>query len=135
MIYLSSILIQEKCLAIDFARKEIVGTRYTDSVRSNLFNVFAENATAYRPDALNALQQARAHSDDSLRTGELAERFVQALANVPGGDGEQAGALGHVRIAVQAITCRFEAQAAIGICDLPTPQRPLPPRKRQAVIW
>jgi diguanylate cyclase (GGDEF)-like protein/PAS domain S-box-containing protein len=79
VIYVSSILIQEKYLAIDFARKEIVGARYTDAVRSNLLHTFIEAAPVTAPDALATLQQARDVSDSSLRTGELAERFVQTL--------------------------------------------------------
>jgi hypothetical protein len=39
VIYVSSILIQEKYLAIDFARKEVVGANYTDAVRTNLLGM------------------------------------------------------------------------------------------------
>jgi diguanylate cyclase (GGDEF)-like protein/PAS domain S-box-containing protein len=79
VIYVSSILIQEKYLAIDFARKEIVGARYTDAVRNNLLNAFIEAAPVATPDALSTLQQAREQSDASLHTSDLAERFVQLL--------------------------------------------------------
>ena len=83
VIYVSSILIQEKYLAIDFARKEMVGAHYTDAVRSNLLQVFIDASPAAQPDALAALQQAREQSDTALRTGELAGRFVQVLASTP----------------------------------------------------
>jgi diguanylate cyclase (GGDEF)-like protein/PAS domain S-box-containing protein len=79
VIYVSSILIQEKYLAIDFARKEIVGASYTDAVRSNLLNAFIEAAPVASPDAMATLQKAREQSDASLHTSDLAERFVQML--------------------------------------------------------
>jgi diguanylate cyclase (GGDEF)-like protein/PAS domain S-box-containing protein len=79
VIYVSSILIQEKYLAIDFARKEIVGARYTDAVRNNLLNAFIEAAPVATPDAMSTLQQAREQSDASLHTSDLAERFVHVL--------------------------------------------------------
>jgi diguanylate cyclase (GGDEF)-like protein/PAS domain S-box-containing protein len=83
VIYVSSILIQEKYLAIDFARKEIVGARYTDAVRGNLLQPFMDSAPSNGPDTRAALQQAREHGDATLRTAEQAERFVQVLASTP----------------------------------------------------
>jgi diguanylate cyclase (GGDEF)-like protein/PAS domain S-box-containing protein len=79
VIYVSSILIQEKYLAIDFARKEIVGARYTDAVRSNLLNAFLDAAPPAAANALATLQQARKQSDAGLHTSDQAERFVQVL--------------------------------------------------------
>ena len=40
VIYVSGILIHEKFLAIDFARKEIVGATYTEVIRRELMGVF-----------------------------------------------------------------------------------------------
>ena len=78
VIYVSSILIQEKYLAIDFARKEIVGANYTDSVRATLGSVFLD---ATQAPALAALQQQRQLSDGSFRSTDVAQRFVSALAS------------------------------------------------------
>ncbi len=44
VIYVSGILIHEKYLAIDFARKEIVGTRYSAVVRDLLLPPFRDAA-------------------------------------------------------------------------------------------
>jgi diguanylate cyclase (GGDEF)-like protein/PAS domain S-box-containing protein len=81
VIYVSSVLIQEKYLAIDFARKEIVGASYTDAVRSNLHQVFIDGTPAKAvSDVTYALHNVRQQSDADLRTGELAERFTQLVA-------------------------------------------------------
>jgi len=85
VIYVSGILIQEKYLAIDFARKEIVGAVYADAIRANLLGVFnekPESAEAAKT-ALSDLQRIRVQSDDNLRTTDAAQRLTQALE--PGG--------------------------------------------------
>jgi len=94
VIYVSGILIQEKYLAIDFARKELVGATYTDAVRANLRHIFVDGATQQSTAAFATLQNVRAQSDASLRTGEVAERFAQMLERGPLPSGpEQARAL------------------------------------------
>lgn len=81
VIYVSSILIHEKYLAIDFTRKEIVGTTYAAVVRDGLMAQFLEPATQgpWAPDVLARLAQVRADHDERLRTADASERFSLAL--------------------------------------------------------
>ncbi len=78
VIYVSSVLIQEKYIAIDFARKEMVGAAYTEAVRANLQQAFrlAPTQSGDAPEQRKSLQQARDLNDANLHTGEAAERFV-----------------------------------------------------------
>ncbi|MFN3377302.1 MAG: sensor domain-containing diguanylate cyclase, partial [Burkholderiaceae bacterium] len=96
VIYVSGILIHEKFLAIDFARKEIAGTEYAAVVRDAVLLSFPGVAT--RPDAvpqaLTRLQEVRAVHDEALRTAESAERFAFVLQHWP-----TAGDLGPVETA------------------------------------
>jgi diguanylate cyclase (GGDEF)-like protein/PAS domain S-box-containing protein len=95
VIYVSSILIQEKYLAIDFARKEVVGANYTDTVRVNLMGVFLEAAPLSAPQALAAFDAVRRQSDDSLGSSDLSQRFVTVLASSPApNDVQKSKALG-----------------------------------------
>jgi hypothetical protein len=73
VIYVSGILIHEKYLAIDFARKEIVGAAYTEAVRGSLMNVFIGVATGQPADAAAAqsLQNMRTLYDEQLHTGSV----------------------------------------------------------------
>ncbi|MBK6592164.1 MAG: EAL domain-containing protein [Burkholderiales bacterium] len=81
VIYVSGILIHEKYLAIDFARKEIAGAAYADVVRKSLMEVFLANETmgTRTETTLDELESARARHDDSLHRSEPAERYVHSL--------------------------------------------------------
>ncbi len=87
VIFVSGILIHEKYLAIDFARKEIVGTAYTEAVRQNLMDVFLDTRSAkatLRGDAAQSLQSARALYDERLHTEAVAARFTETLRMLQG---------------------------------------------------
>ena len=90
VIYVSSILIHEKYLAIDFTRKEVVGTAYAAVVRDGLMGQFL-NASQQPPlvaDVLTRLDAVRAAHDEQLRTADVAQRFsvaLQELASPPPG--------------------------------------------------
>jgi diguanylate cyclase (GGDEF)-like protein/PAS domain S-box-containing protein len=77
VIYVSGILIHEKYLAIDFARKEIVGASYTEVVRRNLMGVFIVPAP---PQALQDFESIRALHDAELNTAEPSQRLQALLA-------------------------------------------------------
>lgn len=81
VIYVSSILIHEKFLAIDFARKEVIGIAYTEVVRENLMGAFMVPTPSARSNAVawQALQGVREEHDAALQTGETGERFAQLL--------------------------------------------------------
>jgi diguanylate cyclase (GGDEF)-like protein/PAS domain S-box-containing protein len=84
VIYVSGILIHEKYLAIDFARKEIVGATYTETVRQSLMDAFSLGAPSPsgRVSQLPALNGTRELYDEELRTGEAARRFAQTLSDI-----------------------------------------------------
>lgn len=84
VIYLSSILIHEKTLVIDFTRKEIVGAAYVEAVRQNLMGVLLQPQK--RPtagaEAWQTLALARQDYDELLHTEEASDRFVQSLSRI-----------------------------------------------------
>ncbi|MBV7428922.1 MULTISPECIES: EAL domain-containing protein [unclassified Acidovorax] len=88
VIYVSSILIHEKYVAIDFTRKEIVGTTYAAVLRDGLMGQFLD-ASQQPPlvaDVLARLAGVRAAHDEQLHTEEQGERFsgvLQQLAAHP----------------------------------------------------
>jgi diguanylate cyclase (GGDEF)-like protein/PAS domain S-box-containing protein len=86
VIYVSGILIHEKFLAIDFARKEVVGTTYTEVVRRNLMDTFIVPpvAKAEAQSTRQALQEVRTLYDAELRSEDSAERFTQLLTDPKG---------------------------------------------------
>ena len=109
VIYVSGILIHEKYLAIDFARKEIVGASYTEVVRRNLMGVFlvpagdsvsadiaAPGTPADRAAAFEALGEVRAEYDPLLNTADPSERLSNLLA-ADAGSRERAALLGQGR--------------------------------------
>ena len=86
VIFVSSILIHEKYLAIDFARKEIVGVSYTEVVHRNLLDVLRSSAgdapaQGQRAQAIETLQAARDQFDAQLNTTELAQRLQGLLTS------------------------------------------------------
>ncbi|OYT90695.1 MAG: sensor domain-containing diguanylate cyclase [Burkholderiales bacterium PBB3] len=86
VIYVSGILIHEKYIAIDFARKEIVGVTYIEVVRANLMATFmlpakaAPAATAGQPPP-PTLPQVREAYDALLQTTDRSARFAELLQN------------------------------------------------------
>lgn len=88
VIYVSGILIHEKYLAIDFARKEIVGTAYTEAVRQNLMGAFLDtrSPTPTREQTTQGLQTARDLYDEGLHTETLSSRFAETLTKLQTAD-------------------------------------------------
>jgi diguanylate cyclase (GGDEF)-like protein/PAS domain S-box-containing protein len=103
VIYVSGILIHEKYLAIDFARKEIVGAAYTEAVRQNLMDGFLvpQEAPQVGAGPREALESARQRYDELLQTEEASARFVQplnSLKSIPptAGEGSEASIKGQL---------------------------------------
>lgn len=95
VIYVSSILIHEKYLAIDFTRKEIVGTTYAAVVRDGLLGQFLD-ASLQPPqvaEVLARLAVVRAAHDEQLHTADAGQRFSTALEQLPGTAPPALGAL------------------------------------------
>ncbi len=92
VIFISGILIHEKYLAIDFARKEIIGVAYSDTVRDLLMSAVKASAS---PDpkpiqTLERFELQRVLHDEVLQTQADSAAFVacwQALAHGKPSDG------------------------------------------------
>ena len=81
VIYVSGILIHEKFLAIDFTRKETVGTVYTAAASEALMAVFLQQGDAplLSPDHLLALSRVRVAHDEALKTADQSAAFASTL--------------------------------------------------------
>ncbi len=84
VIYVSGILIHEKFLAIDFARKEIVGTAYASVVRDALLDAFLHEDGGPPTLVVDRLQRVRAQYDGQLKTTDSAQRFEALLRPAEG---------------------------------------------------
>lgn len=83
VIFITSILIEEKFIAIDFARKEIAGTAYIVGVRDALQATVVAHDRASASDLAplrEAVRQAEALHGVDMATAELAAGFDAALA-------------------------------------------------------
>jgi len=81
VIFISGILINEKYLAIDFARKEIVGVIYSDAVREALMPL-VKSTDGVQFDAApahNKLQEVRVAHDSDLKAEADSLAFVSSL--------------------------------------------------------
>ncbi|HWH85113.1 MAG TPA: EAL domain-containing protein [Burkholderiaceae bacterium] len=81
VLFISSILIREKYIAIDFSRKELSGTAYIEALRPTLV---ALGRSAPAPDTgaavLARLAEAELQHGAGMGSAELHERFVRSLA-------------------------------------------------------
>lgn len=86
VIFISSILIHEKYLAIDFTRKEIVGTGYSDSVRDVLLPMLIDSQLQSDPNrlALARFSDQRVAHDGQLNTAEASAVFKRAWQGFTG---------------------------------------------------
>ena len=85
VIYVSGILIHEKYLAINFARKEVVGTEYVEVVRDGLLGAFLPLGSAGdAPRLLARLDAVRAEHDESLGSAAMSEAFQATLTGLGG---------------------------------------------------
>ncbi len=83
VIFITSILIEEKFIAINFARKEVAGNAYIVSVREALFDTVAVHdgkPAAGVDDVQVAIRQAEINYGEGMQTTELATVFGNNLA-------------------------------------------------------
>ena len=90
VVFITSILIEEKFIAINFARKEIVGNAYIVDVREALFGAVAYPDGADKGeealDKLRAnLRQAETFHGSGMASTALADAFDRALAGLADG--------------------------------------------------
>jgi diguanylate cyclase (GGDEF)-like protein/PAS domain S-box-containing protein len=86
--YISGILVNEKYLAINFARKELAGNAYIAELRDPLLAAGAALVTAHRPpassDELMQVQQRLGSGMDSAQPSERLRAALQAIEAHPG---------------------------------------------------
>ena len=86
VIFITSILINESFIAIDFARKEIVGNAYIDSVRGSLFTIVDIHDGKGNPAELahvrESIQKAEREYGANMNTAQLAQGLDVALASL-----------------------------------------------------
>jgi signal transduction histidine kinase len=98
-------LVAEKLIAIDFARKELVGTRYLATLRAIFAAMLADRANSSRAvELVGALNMAQSESGAALQTAELEQALAAALgelrasrADTPGRDALVADAVAKAR--------------------------------------
>ncbi|CAN5501134.1 hypothetical protein BH11PSE11_BH11PSE11_13680 [soil metagenome] len=90
VIFISGILIHEKYIAIDFAKKEMVGSDYIAVVRDALLALAlypdspkTETASEFQRKA-EAVQRAETAMGNAMGSDTLSGNFARALASVPG---------------------------------------------------
>jgi diguanylate cyclase (GGDEF)-like protein/PAS domain S-box-containing protein len=80
VIFISSILIHEKYIAIDFSRKELAGTAYIEQLRPALIAVGRSSGDRQLDDsALARVEAAESRPGAGMAGAELNERFVAKL--------------------------------------------------------
>ena len=130
VIYVSSILIHEKYVAIDFTRKEIVGTTYAAVLRDGLMGQFlaappalpaarpepaAQPEPAAAPgDVLARLAAVRQAHDEQLRTHDVGERFSAVLAQLVHSPPPAADAVALTRLRSQLLREGRELLTTVG---------------------
>lgn len=87
--FISGILVNEKFLAIDFARKEIAGNGYIDGLRGLMLGLSRPaGATALAPAPADRLHVLQHQHGEGMSSVEASRAFAQALALLPGASGE-----------------------------------------------
>ncbi|MFN9472763.1 EAL domain-containing protein [Acidovorax sp.] len=116
VIYVSSILIHEKNQAIDFTRKEIVGTTYATVVRDGLLGRFLQpgEPSLSVAQTLERLGTVRAEHDEALHTQEAGQRFQDALERLGTDAAAQADAQALTRLRSQLLRDGRELLTTVG---------------------
>jgi PAS domain S-box-containing protein len=92
-------IVAEKRIAIEFARKELVGVRYFESLRGVYAAILAEplgagaEKTPSLEEALKSLEAAEQDSAGTLQTATLEQSLAATLHKLAGTQGEQRNAL------------------------------------------
>ncbi|HET9643065.1 MAG TPA: EAL domain-containing protein [Burkholderiaceae bacterium] len=81
--FISGILVNEKFLSIDFARKELSGSAYVAALREPLLALASEDSAEYESGAMERhvqdVQAAEARRGKGMDSSESSSSFVQAL--------------------------------------------------------
>lgn len=104
VIFITTILIHEKFIAIDFARKEIAGNQYIAEVRKTFFDIIRVRDTATKifpapsstqplslVDDLSSLEKAQRLYGSGMQSADLNKNLVEAVRRLlPAGNGPTA---------------------------------------------
>ncbi|MET0481848.1 MAG: ATP-binding protein [Aestuariivirgaceae bacterium] len=81
-------LVAEKAIAIEFARKELVGTRYLETIRSGYGALLTDEPSRPAERIFAALAAAEVDAEGKLQTAELNQELVAALRHLWVGEPE-----------------------------------------------
>jgi len=111
VLFVSTILINEKYIAINFARKELAGTAYVGVLRDALIPVVVEGTPGRTTAVLPAIRAAEARFGASFGSAELAERLVGRVETVLNGSRDAKAALAAMTSALQGLVTRIGNQS------------------------
>src|SRR5258706_7217085 len=106
VIFISGILINEKFIAIDFARKEIVGNAYIAYVRDALIDVAGPRSDGALPgyaQSIAGLETAQREFGSGIQSDELRVAFARAMARLSAADKTRAEPGGRAALVTAAM--------------------------------
>ena len=111
VIFISTILINEKFIAIDFARKEIVGNAYIAAVRAATLGTSTDVSEAPAAAAILAAEARYGTARGDLGSRTLAQALAQGLDAHAAGLATRIGSSHSVALAMQALITRIGNQS------------------------
>ena len=111
VIFVSTILINEKFIAIDFARKEIVGNEYIGALRTATLGALAGGGPHGAADAVLEADARPGSARGDLGSSELAQALADKLRRLETADARTASDEHAVASAVQALITRIGNQS------------------------
>ncbi|TLD44500.1 MAG: putative signaling protein [Accumulibacter sp.] len=111
VLFVSMILINEKFIAIDFARKEIVGNEYIGALRAATLGTLAGGRPSGSADAVLGAEERHGMARGNLGSRQLAHALAAHLRPLEAGDARSAGQEHAVASAVQALITRIGNQS------------------------
>lgn len=89
VIFVSAILINEKYIAINFARKEVLGNHYIEVIRDSLLNLVVHHAAGSEgsgkkrgPSSASAILQAEENFGGEMQSAALSKDFAASLQTI-----------------------------------------------------
>ena len=111
VIFVSTILINEKFIAIDFARKEIVGNEYIGALRAATLGALADGGPHGAADAVLEAEARHGSARGDLGSSELAQALADKLRRLETAGARTAADEHAVASAVQALITRIGNQS------------------------
>ncbi|MEF8697907.1 MAG: EAL domain-containing protein [Candidatus Accumulibacter sp. UW20] len=111
VIFISTILISEKFIAIDFARKEIVGNAYIAALREATLGVLAKGMKAPAAADVLAAEERYGTARGDLGSRDLASKLAATLAGQSAPPADAANVFSENVLALQALITRIGNQS------------------------